>query len=317
VLKWRKQGLLFQTAGEHSWSRTHAAVPTVDVLDANTWRIYYATRDAQNRSLTSFIDVDAHDPTRIVYTHDQPIMPLGELGAFDDCGVMPSWIVNHQGVKYLYYTGWTLRQTVPFHNAIGLAASHDGGRTFERVATGPVFGLTHLEPHFTGTSCVLIENGVWRNWYMSSVGWQMIAGRPEPRYHLKYAESADGITWKREGRVALDFKSALEGALVRASVIRKGDGYAMWYSYRDVGDYRNNRAHSYRIGYAESDDGLAWQRLDEQAGIDVSAEGWDADMLCYPHITHNERGWHMFYNGNGFGLSGFGYAHAIEGETSP
>jgi hypothetical protein len=313
---WRKQGLVYGGRGDRPWSRTHAAVPTVDVIDANTWRIYYATRDEQNRSSTTYIEVDAQDPTRVLYEHDRPILPLGELGAFDDCGVMPSWIVNDQSVKYLYYTGWTLRQTVPFHNAIGLAVSHDGGVTFERMATGPIFGLTHTEPHFTGTSCVLIENGVWRNWYMSSVGWQMIAGKPEPRYHLKYAESADGIHWKREGRVALDFKTELEGALVRASVIRHAGRYRMWYSYRDVGDYRNNREHSYRIGYAESSHGLVWQRLDDQAGIEVSAEGWDSDMLCYPHVTHDGRGWHMFYNGNGFGLTGFGYAHAREGEPA-
>src|SRR5207244_1207524 len=104
-------------------------------------------------------------------------LPLGPLGAFDDCGVMPTWIVDVKGAKYLYYIGWTRRVTVPYHNAIGLAISTDGGRTFEKVGDGPVFGLTPEEPHFTGTACVLVDSGVWRNWYMSVVEWREVAGR--------------------------------------------------------------------------------------------------------------------------------------------
>ena len=82
----------------------------------------------------------------------------------------------------------------------------------------------------------------------------------------------------------------------------------MWYSYRGGSEYRTNLSQSYRIGYAESLDGLKWTRKDEQVGIDVSKSGWDSEMICYPFVLDINDRRYMFYNGNGFGKSGLGYA---------
>ena len=82
----------------------------------------------------------------------------------------------------------------------------------------------------------------------------------------------------------------------------------MWYAYRNARRYRTDRRRSYRIGYAESEDGVRWHRLDDQAGIDVSDQGWDSEMICYPHVVVRAGKAYMFYNGNMFGATGFGYA---------
>jgi hypothetical protein len=221
---------------------------------------------------------------------------------------MPSSVVDWHGLKYLYYIGWNVRNTVPYHNSVGLAVSDDGGRTYRRMFDGPVMDRTAEEPYFCATTCIRNENGVWRNWYLSCTGWEMIAGRMEPRYHLKYAESDDGIHWRREGRVAIDYASPAEGGIVRASVRKDGKLYRMWYCYRSHAEYRSTRANSYRIGYAESGDGLVWTRMDDKAGIELSDEGWDSFMLAYPEVVDVAGHRYMFYNGNGFGQTGFGYA---------
>ena len=62
------------------------------------------------------------------------------------------------------------------------------------------------------------------------------------------------------------------------------------------------------IGYARSSDLKTWEREDEQAGIDVSEDGWDSNMIAYPYVVKTRNGVYLFYNGNGFGASGFGYA---------
>lgn len=309
-MRWNKHGRIYQPSQQYEWNQTHAAVPVVDQVNSEIWRIYYATRDASNRSCISFIEVEAGRPENILYEHPAPVLDVGELGAFDDCGVMPSWIVDVGKKKYLYYIGLTVMQRVPYHNSIGLAISENGGRSFTRYGAGPIFGLTAREPHFTGTSCVLRENGIWKNWYLSCVKWEIINGKPEPFYHLKYAESLDGIYWRREGQVAIDFKSADEAGLVKASVLRDQHGYRMWYAHRSAYDYRTNKQGSYRIGYAESLDGIHWARKDEQAGIDLSDDGWDSEMIAYPHVITHKSELYLFYNGNGFGQSGFGYATA-------
>ena len=310
AMKWIKKGRIFVPDGSKPWASSHAQVPVADVLeDGETIRVYFSSRDAEGRSRPGWIEVSARDPRRILREADSPLLDLGPLGAFDDCGVMPSWVVNHQGRKYLYYIGWNVRNTIPYHNSVGLALSEDGGRTFQRFSEGPLWERNTTEPYFSGTSCVLVDdNGTWRSWYLSCTEWRMVKGHPEPRYHIKYAESEDGCEWVRKGTVAVDYKSEDEAGIVKASVIKEDGFYKMWYAHRRFVDYRTDRRNSYRIGYAESSDGIGWTRLDDRAGIDVSEEGWDSQMLAYPHVIDWGGVRYLFYNGNGFGREGFGYA---------
>ena len=307
-MSWEKQGLVFSTASHHAWNKTHAQVPVVDDSDQDVWRIYYATRDVDGRSRTSYIEVEAGNPQRILYEHDVPILDLGAEGAADDCGVMPSWIVTHGKAKFLYYIGWTIPETFPYHNSVCLAVSEDGGRTFRKEPAGALLKPTSDEPYFTGTSCVRVERGRWRMWYLSCTKWETFEGKDEAFYHIKYAESDDGIHWDRRGVVAVDYASEVEGGIASASVLEDSGRYRMWYSYRGAYGYRTDRSKSYRIGYAESTDGVEWQRRDELAGIDVAEEGWDSEMIAYPHVVVYGDREYMFYNGNGFGRSGLGYA---------
>lgn len=307
-LKWEKRGLIFAPSGKHEWMVSHAQIPLADRVDSQTLRIYFGTRDEQNRTVTTFIEVEADEPGRVRYVHDRPVLALGELGCFDDSGAMPSWIIDRGQEKYLYYTGWNTSTTVPYRNSIGLAISRDGGITFERAYDGPILDRTYTEPHLCAVPCVLLEGGRWRMWYLSGVKWDVFAGRPEPRYHIKYAESADGINWQRDGTVCIDFKSESEAGIVRPSVIKDGDLYRMWYSYRGLESYRTDRKTSYRIGYAESGDGIDWIRKDDYLGLDVSSSGWDSEMTAYPYVYAQGREKVMLYNGNGFGKSGFGCA---------
>ncbi len=305
---WVKKGLIYSPKGQFTWNKTHAQLPIVDASDETKWRIYFATRDEQNKSTITYIEVGAAQPKQILYEDNRPLLSFGPLGSFDESGLMPVCVVDHQGKKYLYYAGWCLKKTVPYHNAIGLALSEDGGRSFTKLTEGPLFDTRLHEPYFTGTANVLVDNGLWRIWYQSCTRWQVIQGKPEPFYHLKYAESLDGINWERKGVVAIDYKDESEGGISSASVIQSDGIFRMWYSYRGSENYRSNRNNSYRIGYAESSDGIKWARRDDQAGIDISDTGWDSEMIAYPCVVRSKNQNYLFYNGNGFGRTGFGYA---------
>ena len=309
-MRWIKTGLVFTPDAGRDWMRSHAQVPLADRVGDDVLRVYFGTRDAENRTVTAYVEVAADDPRRVLRVCDEPALGLGRLGCFDDRGALPSWVVNRDGEKLLYYVGWNVGGTVPFRNSIGLAASRDGGRTFARRYDGPVVERIHTEPHFCATSCVLVEGALWRMWYLSCTGWEIVGGQPEPRYHIKYAESADGVVWERRGVVAVELKSAEEGGLARPCVVKTGGLYRMWYSYRGLRDYRTDRAQSYRIGYAESADGISWTRMDEEAGIDVADAGWDSEMVTYAFVYEHGGRLHMLYNGNGFGATGFGHAVA-------
>jgi len=307
---WEKKGFIFRPDQQFSWNQSHAQLPLFDDC-GNYWRVYFATRDTQGRSNISYLNLEPGKPQNILYVHDQTILDLGKLGTFDESGIMPLSIVNKGQKKYLYYAGWTQRQTIPYHNSIGLAISEDGGETYAKIGEGPIFDLLPDEPYFTGTICVHERDNRWQAWYQSCTEWVEVGGKPEPKYHLKYAESEDGIHWKRPGKVAIDYLDEEEGGICCASVL-KSDQYEMWFSHRKISDYRDNKENSYRIGYASSVDGINWNREDSAAGIGVSREGWDSEMITYPCVFLAQGRRYMFYNGNGFGRSGFGFAEWIE-----
>lgn len=306
-MKWMKKGLIFKPDNNFEWMVHHACVPIADKVNDEVLRIYFGPRDKYNRTVTTFIEVEADDPSNVLYVHDKPVLSLGKLGCFDDSGAMPSCIVNYKNKKYLYYIGWNIGVTVSYRNSIGLAVSDDGGLTFNRAYEGPVVDRTHLEPYFTASPYVIIDNGIWRMWYVSCTGWIIHNNRTEPLYQIKYAQSQDGIHWIRENVTCVDYKFDKE-ANARPCVIKEDGIYKMWYCYRGSFDYRTNKEQSYRIGYAESTDGIKWIRKDEEAGIDRSEDGWDSEMMEYPYVYEHKGRKYMLYNGNGFGKSGFGYA---------
>lgn len=302
-MKWVKKGLILQPSGKLDWMVTHAGIPFAECLGGDLYRIYFYGRDRLNRSRPGYIEININKPQEILYLTREPVMDIGLLGTFDDSGVMPSWIINLEGMKYLYYTGWTQGVTVPYYFYVGLAVSKDGGRHFDRISQAPILERNAVDPYLTASPCVLIEKGKWRMWYVSSIKRELEAGEPKPYYLIRYAESSDGVNWKREGTICIDFKSKDEYAIARPCVIKENNIYKMWYSCRGK---------SYRIGYTESKDGIKWERKDHEAGINVSPSGWDSEMIEYAFVFEHKGKKHMLYNGNDYGRTGLGYAVAEE-----
>jgi hypothetical protein len=83
----------------------------------------------------------------------------------------------------------------------------------------------------------------------------------------------------------------------------------MFFCYRYSTNYRG-KENGYRIGYASSTDLLHWERDDTKAGIDISENGWDAEMISYPHVFELDGKLQMLYLGNQVGKNGFGLATA-------
>lgn len=306
-MKWIKKGLIFKTKNNYEWMSHHACVPIADKLNDKVLRIYFGPRDNNERTSTTFIEVEIDNPSNVLYVHDKPVLSPGRIGTFDDSGAMPSCIVNHGGKKYLYYIGWNRSVTVSYRNSIGLAVSEDEGLTFNRLFEGPALDRTQTEPYFTASPYVMIDDGRWKIWYASCTSWIIVKNKPEPLYQIKYAESLDGVQWNRNNDVCIHYKHDKE-ANARPSVIKENGIYKMWYCYRGSVDYRTNIEQSYRIGYAESKDGINWTRKDDEVGIDRSENGWDSEMMAYPYVYEHKGKKYMLYNGNGFGKTGFGYA---------
>jgi hypothetical protein len=308
-MAWTQLGMVFKPDGGFDWSRTHAQAPAA-ILMGDRIRVYYGTRNAENRSRTSFIELDRADPTRLLYVHDQPVMDFGKPGTHDEDGVIGSQIIPVGDELRLYYGGVSRGGHVPYRMSVGLARSVDGGLTFERVFEGPVVDRTPNEPYMTMAPNILVEDGRWTMWYGSGTGWVEIDGKFEPTYQIHLAHSDDGLTWRQTGHRCIPKLHELE-ANTRPSVLRTAEGYEMWFSYRNSREYRDG-AGSYRIGYATSTDGRDWQRHSDPDGLQPTGEGWNSATISYPSVIAVDGRKLMFHNGDGFGASGIGVS-VLEG----
>ena len=297
-MNWVKKGLIIRPTGNHPWMITHGMLPIAEWRHDDVYRVYFSGRDGENRSHIGYAEVDIKDPYTLLSFSESPVLGLGSLGCFDDNGVSPSWMVDHNGRKYLYYIGWNKGATVRMHLFGGLAFSDDDGESFQRYSRVPILERTDREPYLNTAPCVLLDDGLWRMWYVSGVEW---LHRDLPRYNIKYAESSDGLSWDRRGTVCIDFASSEENALARPCVRKEGNIYKMWFSHK---------GEAYRIGYAESKDGIAWERRDGEAGIGPSPSGWDSDMVEYTYVFEHSGVKYMLYNGNDYGRDGIGLAVA-------
>jgi hypothetical protein len=259
--------------------------------------VYVTGRDTQNRSRIGVMCLDPEHPTTPLDVRDEPVLDLGELGAFDENGVSYPWIVESDGQEYMYYVGWMPTVLTPFQNHVGLAVRSPGG-VWRRFSRAPLLPRTDDEYLSLGSTSVLREGSLWRMWYTCFRRWGR-AGEPKHHYVIKYAESSDGVHWRRPGIVCIDAADTSEYAIGRPSVFRRDGLYHMWYSYRGV---------AYRIGYACSEDGITWTRRDDLAAIDVSASGWDSESICYSHVFEWKDTLYMLYCGNQYGRDGLGLA---------
>jgi predicted GH43/DUF377 family glycosyl hydrolase len=299
-MNWRKLGLVFTPSGQRPWMQSHAANPVALGLGGDLYRAYFATRDDHNRSHVGYVEFNLTRPQQTLRLSDQPVLSPGPLGYFDDHGVYASSIVAHENKLLLYYMGWNpgLREPM-FYTSIGVAVSEDNGETFRKLFKSPILSRSEFDPWMVSAPFVMLDNERWRMWYISGFKWEETEGELRSFYHIKYAESDDGIRWERQGIVSLELQPG-ERNIARPCAIKGKNGYQAWYSH--------NAGKGYRIGYAESDDGYAWTRLDSQAGISVSESGWDSEALAYPWVfVHGDRKY-MLYNGNNFGREGFGLA---------
>ncbi|NOT53471.1 MAG: hypothetical protein HOP18_02590 [Deltaproteobacteria bacterium] len=294
-MTWRRLGLLFRPERQFDWMQSHAANPFAEQLDGDLYRMYFSCRDAHNRSSIGFVDCSLRTLT-VQALCNHPVLSPGATGTFDDSGVSVGCIVQDGPVRYLYYMGWNLAVTVPWRNSIGLALSHDGG-PFVKHTLAPILDRNRFDPYSLSYPWVRKEPSRWRMWYGSQFNWGTDTRVME--HVIKHAASGDGIQWDPTDTVCLPVLTEESSAYARPCILMEQGVYKMWFSYRGK---------HYRLGYAESVDGIQWRRMDEKGGLEPSGTGWDSNAVAYAHVFDHDGQRYAVYCGNGYGRTGFGLA---------
>lgn len=313
MFKWKKLGKVFtpQEVEGRSWLREFAQAPATLMFD-DFVRVYFSCRppadaNGQYLSYSAFADLDRADLFRVRRVSERPILGLGGLGEFDEFGTYPVSVIRHGDEVRAYYAGWTRCESVPFNVAIGVAVSRDQGETFTRLGTGPVLSYSPDEPFVLSGPKIRRFNDTWYLWYIAGRKWKRVDGRPEPVYKIRMASSPDGIHWNKLGKDLIESRIEDDEAQASPDVFHANGKYHMFFCYRHSSHYRS-KEYGYRIGYASSSDLTNWARDDAKAGIDVSEDGWDAEMISYPHVFELDAKTYLAYLGNQVGRHGFGLA---------
>ena len=315
MMTWQKLGKIFDPA-DHLLPNgcvQFAQSPQTLVFD-DFVRIYFSTRsvDETGKFLSHIAYVDmSRDLQTTLRVADSTVIPLGELGCFDEHGIFPMNVVRHDGLIYGYTCGWNRRVSVSVDTAIGLAFSHDDGKTFQRVGPGPVLSASLKEPCLVGDGFVKVIDDVFHMWYIFGTGWKRPApdSAPDRTYKIGHATSADGVIWqKEEARQIIADRLGTSESQALPSVVDIDGRLHMFFCYRESFDFRTTQGRGYRIGHAWSDDRMNWTRDDDNPYLTGTPGAWDSDMQCYPHVFTCDGRVYLLYNGNEFGRHGFGIA---------
>jgi predicted GH43/DUF377 family glycosyl hydrolase len=144
---------------------------------------------------------------------------------------------------------------------------------------------------------LLREDGQYRMWF----SWR-------PKASLALVESADGIHWTEPVIVLGPNKGTKwEDDINRPVVVRRADGYHLWYTGQAHG-------HSW-IGYATSQDGKTWTRRSATPVLSPE-QPWEKVAVMCPHVLWDDRTklFRMWYSGGEqYEPDAIGYATSADG----
>lgn len=306
MMEWIKLAHIYDPTehmGKFGGEMSYGANPVPLWIGGDIYRIFYNVRDKKNRSYISYLDYNIEE-NKIISVSGEILVAPGQLGTFDDSGCSLGSVLDLGDICYIYYLGWNLLKTVPWMNTVGMAVYDKRKGTCKKVSAAPILDRSNEDPLSISYPFVMKNERGYQMWYGSHLSWEnSVPGKYDFNHVIKYASSEDGIHFQRDGQICIQGDGKVEYAFARPSVLFENGIYRMWYTYR---------GEKYRIGYAESEDGLNWTRKDKKAGIQTSIVDWEDGELCYPTVFRHKDALYILYCGKRYGMTGFGIAKQIE-----
>lgn len=311
---WVPRGLIFRCS---DWEldgkiMRFAQSPQALVFDSHV-RVYFSTRVPHAsgsgwKSIPAYCDYSLNldsilsPPKAIDYSPS-------ELGAFDEDGIFPFSPFRIDGKIFALTTGWSRRVSVDVETGVGLMESTDGGTSFQRVGTGPVLSASIDEPFLVCDGFVLVTPDQQSIFYSYGISWlpDPHNGVWERTYKISQVKIGDILRPPLgSGRQILpDSRGKLESQAL-PTVTQHENRFHMAFCHRGTFDFRDKREEMYDLGYASSEDGESWTRDDRTFSFERTT--FDSEMRCYPNIFTIGNKLYLLYNGNNFGIEGFGLA---------
>lgn len=294
---WKKLGQIYHCKPLDEYLLSHASNPLAVHLNDDIFRVFFSGRDRENKSSVGYVDIDIVKQIDLD-TCEQVVVKYGNEDSFYSHGISIGNMYQIEDKNYIQFMAWQIRDGGHWRGDIGRLQLSDDYNTLTLNPKEVYIGCDDEDKVSLSYSWIMQDEGIYKMWYGSTIDWKSENG--EMIHVIKYATSQDGDNWQKHG-LAIPYELGIAQAFSRPTVIKDNQGYHMWFSYRS-GD-----GTKYRIGCAHSIDGITWDRK-KDSGIDVSKDGWDSEMICYPFVFDHKGKRYMLYNGNDYGKTGFGLA---------
>ncbi|MBL8079829.1 MAG: hypothetical protein JNM55_17815 [Anaerolineales bacterium] len=231
---------------------------------------------------------------------EEPIVPKGSYGTWDDRFTDPGAVVYYEGAFHMFRNGF---RGFPAASQVGYVTSTDGYR-WTKIGDEPVFKTSDVpfaKIAMYASSALVSANREWiiyfYTWDSSNIPYASVIGRAT-------APQATG-PWVSDAEPVLKPGSTGEWdeqQVLAPHVIQTDDGYIMYYSGADSTGKQ-------QIGMATSSDGIQWTKYNDPATTDApyaesdpvfqpgEAGSWDAYQVHQPRVLETPQGWAMFYRG--------------------
>jgi hypothetical protein len=317
---WKKLGRIYNPTDfpdRPEWQYEYALSPWTIVLE-DVVRVFFGCRpprdaNGQRVTHTSYLDLDRSDLFNIRAFAERPVLDFGTRGCFDEFGTYPLSCIQRDvdppGRLLGFYAGWTRCESVPFNVGIGAAISKDNGKSFEKLGQGPILPFSTHEPFTLSGPKIRKFGDTYYLFYIAGRQWLEINGHPEISHKIRLATSSDGLNWKKLDRDLIPNAWDENEAQASPDVFFANGRYHMFFCGWIPSSFRTTLDR--RIGYAWSLDLVNWTRDDSLVGIGPSNEGWDSQMVAYPHLFELDDQVYLIYIGNEVGRFGFGLAQLV------
>jgi hypothetical protein len=285
-------------------TKGYSSHPVVTQIEQSLFRIYFSNRDLKNRSFISFIDYDI-EKKRIVKQHNGIANP--KKNSFYENGITLGCYLKEGEKNYLYFMGWNKTEVNEnWRGEIGVIEL-DSEMNIKNILDTPIIKISPNDPISISYPCIFKRDHKFIMIYGST---QNLEKRNdlEMVHKLKVAKSDDGLIWETSNSY-IEFDGLNPNIISRPNIFQKNQKTYMLFSYKI------SQLDKYKIGIAESDNGIYWKNSGELhfiKPVSGTNETWDNESKEYPYSFNFEGNLYFAYNGNEYGRSGLGLGRILE-----